>query len=43
MHDLILSLCGIGIIVWLGYELAFGGGRQKGSNGDGGGGGGAVG
>jgi hypothetical protein len=37
MHDWIMVLLGIGIIAWLGYELIFGGGRDKGANGDGGG------
>ncbi len=37
MHDVILSLLGIGVLAWLGYELLFGGGRDKGANGDGGG------
>ena len=42
-HDLILSLCGVGLLMWIFYELAFGGGRNKGANGDGGGGGGSLG
>jgi hypothetical protein len=36
MHDMIFAILGIGIIVWLGYELLYGGGRDQGTNGDGG-------
>ena len=43
MRDLILSLLGIGIIVWVGYGLLFGGGRQPGANNGGNDGGGTVG
>ena len=32
-----MSLLGIGILVWVGYEMLFGGGKDKGANGDGGG------
>ena len=36
-HVLIISLCGLGLLVWVFYELVFGGGRDKGANGGGGG------